>query len=132
MLIQNISNTAQAAQPAKPSNERLTSDGAPIVVSAPPPSDAAPVESKQIAVKLVTEQPSTPKLQNVVDSINNSLRQANKNLEFSVDPDTKKSVIRLVDTETGEMIRQFPSADAIKISIAIDRIQQGLLLKQKA
>jgi len=37
-----------------------------------------------------------------------------------------------VDTETGDVIRQFPSEDMLAISRSIDRFQQGLLLKQKA
>lgn len=138
MLIQNISNSAQATQPSRHANDRLASDGVPIVVATTPITDSAPVEFKQIVTKSATEPPSASPLpsaaplQSVVDSINRSLKQANKNLEFSVDPDTKKSVIRLVDTETGDLIRQFPSAEALKISLSIDSIQQGLLLRQKA
>lgn len=131
MLIQNVSNTAQATQPAKISNDRPASDGAPVVAS-PPASTAAPVELPQVAVKQAAEAPTVEKLQGMVDSINASLRQANKSLEFSVDPDTNKSIIKLVDKETGDVIRQFPSAEAMKISLALEHIQQGLLLTQKA
>jgi flagellar protein FlaG len=123
MLIQNISNTAQAPQPA-----RLTSDSAPVVVPAAA-TPAAPVESP---VAKAEQQPSSAQLQNVVDSINKTLTQANKNIQFSVDSDTKKTVIKLMDTETGDVIRQYPSKEALAISQSIDQIQQGLLLKQKA
>lgn len=129
MLIQNTSSTVQATQPAKISNDR-PAEGAPAVAS--PPASTAPVEIKQAVDKQAAEAPTAEKLQGLVDSINASLRQANKSLEFSVDPDTKKSVIKLVDQETGDVIRQFPSADAMKISIALEHIQKGLLLTQKA
>lgn len=130
MLIQNTSNSVQATQPAKISNDR-PADAAPVVAS-PPASTAAPVEVKQAVDRQAAEAPTAEKLQGLVDSINASLRQANKSLEFSVDPDTKKSIIKLVDQETGDVIRQFPSADAMKISIALEHIQKGLLLTQKA
>lgn len=123
MLIQNISNTAQAPQPA-----RLASDSAPVAVPAAA-TPAAPIESP---VAKTEQHPSSAQLQNVVDSINKTLSQANKNIQFSVDSDTKKTVIKLMDTETGDVIRQYPSKEALAISQSIDQIQQGLLLKQKA
>jgi len=126
MLIQNIGNTAQAAPPA-----RLASDGAPVVVVAAPSKPNVAVE--QVAAKPVAEQqPSATQLQNVVDSINKVMKQSNKNLEFIVDTDTKKPIVKLVDSETGDVIRQFPSEEMLAISRSIDQFQQGLLLKQEA
>lgn len=130
MLIQNTGSTAQAPQPA-----RLTSDGASnVVVAAPTNVEATPgVVVEQVAAKQVAEQqPSAAQLQNVVDSINKVLKQSNKNLEFSVDESTNKQVVKLVDTDTGDLIRQFPSEEALAISRSIDQFQHGLLLKQEA
>lgn len=133
MLIQNTSNTAQAPQLA-----RLASDGAPIAVVVAQPSNVeaqlgVASELPQTASRQATEQkPTSAQLQNVVDSINKALKQSNKNLEFAVDESTKKSVVKLVDTETGDVIRQFPSEEALAISRSIDRFQHGMLLKQEA
>ena len=130
MLIQNNSNLAQAPQPA-----RLTGDGAPNVVT---PSNvaaqpSAALELPRSAVKQVAEQqPAAEQLKNVVDNINKSLKQANRNLEFSVDEGTEKPVFKLKDLETGDLIRQYPTEDMLAISRSIDQIQQGLLLKQEA
>jgi len=132
MLIQNTSNMAQAPQPA-----RLASDSAPNVVVATPSNVAAQpgssVELPQLAVKQVAEQKlSSEQLKNVVDNINKTLRQSNQSLQFSVDTDSKQQLVKLVDTETGDVIRQFPSKEAMAISRAIDQFQQGILLKQEA
>ncbi|MBI5626204.1 MAG: flagellar protein FlaG [Nitrosomonadales bacterium] len=130
MLIQNTSNMAQAPQPA-----RFTSDGEPgAVVTARSNVEVKPgVVFEQAAAKQVAEQqPSATQLQNVVGNINKVMKQSNKNLEFTVDTDTKKSIVKLVDSETGDVIRQFPSEEALAISRAIENIQKGLLLKQKA
>lgn len=135
MLIQNTSNMAQAALPA-----RLAGNGAPDAAPpAPPDAGAKPAALPELpdtavkqAAQATEQRPSAAQLQNVVDGINKALKQSNKNLEFSVDADTKKSIVKVVDTETGDLIRQFPSEEALAISRAIDQMQQGLLLKQKA
>jgi len=82
--------------------------------------------------KNATAQPTAAQLKSAVDNINKILKQNNNALEFNMDADTKKITIKLVDTETGDVIRQFPSEDMLAISRSIDQFQQGLLLKQKA
>lgn len=125
MTIQNVSN---AGQP--PQSVMLAGNGVPHVVAATPPS--AKVELPQAAVKPVDVQQSSAALRSMVDEVNRKLSQSNKKLEFSVDESTKQRVVRLVDMDTGDLIRQFPSEEMLSISQAIDKIQQGLLLKQQA
>lgn len=124
MIIQNTSNVTQASQPAK-----QASDSSPVVANARP---SVPLELPQSTVKQVAEQPFTEQLKNVVDNINKILKQTNKNLEFSVDESSKKPLFKLKDTETGDVIRQYPTEGMLAISRAIDQVQQGLLLKQEA
>ncbi len=134
MPIQNVSNLPQVAPPARVLNDRLSGDGAPgLVLVASSTGEPTPAELPQIAAKPVAQQqPTAPQLQNLVDNINKALKQSSKNLEFTIDAETSKSIVKLVDSETGDVIRQFPSEEAIAISRSIERIQQGLLLKQEA
>jgi len=123
---------AQAPQPG-----RLASDGAPHVVVANPSSATAQpsvsLELPQAAAKPVAEQqPSAEQVKSAVDNINRALKQTNKNLEFSVDESTQKQMFKLKDSETGDVIRQYPTEEMLAISRAIDQVQQGLLLKQEA
>jgi len=130
MLIQNVNNMAQASPPV-----RLAGNGTPdAVVVAPSNVETKPAVTVErvAAEKAAEQQPSAAQLQNMVDNINQAMKQSNKNLEFSVDADTRKPIVKLVDTETGDIIRQFPSEEALAISRAIDQFQQGLLLKQEA
>jgi flagellar protein FlaG len=125
MIIQN-STTNQAAAPA-----RLASDGAPnAVITAPSNAEA---QSSVAVAQVASQQPSSQQLQNAVDGINQAMRQSNQNLEFSVDPGTKKPIVKMVDTQTGELIRQFPSEETLAIARSIDQFlqRQGLLLNQK-
>jgi len=131
MLIQNANNLNQAQQPA-----RLASDGGPVSVvstSNIQPQSAAVIDVPMTTVKQVAEQrPSLSQLANAVDTINKALQQSNKNLEFTVDSETKDPVVKLVDSETGDVIRQFPTEEALSIARSIDSYQQGLLIKQEA
>jgi len=132
MLIQNVSNTAQAPQPARIPNNGFASDGAamPANVSATP---SAKLELPKAAVKPAAEQQATTEqVKSAVDNINKVLKQSDKNLEFSVDESTKKQMFKLTDMSTGEVIRQYPTEEMLSISRAIDQVQQGLLLKQEA
>ncbi|MBN8762481.1 MAG: hypothetical protein BGP20_01555 [Thiobacillus sp. 63-78] len=80
----------------------------------------------------VPRQVSAAELKSAVETLNKAMQQSNQNLEFSVDTDTKKVVVRMVDTSTGQLIRQFPSEETLAISRGIEAFQQGMLLKQKA
>lgn len=133
MLIQNISNMIQAP-PVKLANDGLASNGAPSIVAVNnQTTPTAPAEPPKTAVKPATQQPSATELQSSVDNINKALKQADKNLVFSIDQESNRTVIKVVDAETGDVIREIPSKEALAISQAIEQIQQqGLLLKQKA
>lgn len=132
MLIQNTSSMALASPPA-----RLAGGSEPGGAAANSSSVAAQpsvsLELPQAAAKQVAEQqPATEQVKSAVDNINRALKQTGKNLEFSVDESTKKQMFKLKDSETGEVIRQYPTEEMLAISRAIDQVQQGLLLKQEA
>jgi flagellar protein FlaG len=48
-----------------------------------------------------------------------------------VDKDTGKTVIKIVDSQTNQVIRQIPSEELLAIARNLDRVE-GLLLKQRA
>ncbi len=115
MIIQSTSNLSQAIQPdIRANNAALVR----AVVDAPLPNVTAPV--------------SVAEVKGAVAAINQTMQQSNLDVVFSVDTDSHRTVIRMTDTSTGELIRQFPSESVLAIAHGIDQFQQGLLLKQKA
>ncbi|MBA3023918.1 MAG: flagellar protein FlaG [Gammaproteobacteria bacterium] len=116
MLIQNISNAAQVAAPARPAG-----NGGPGGVAA------------EVA-QTPAQTPSPAQLQSEVSKINSALQQANKNLELSisVDKSTNKQIVKLTDKDTGDTLLQYPSEAMLAIAQGIDEFQRGLLLKQQA
>ena len=127
MLIQNTSSMTQPV--------RLTSDtsaAAPAVLSTPVVAPETQTE-KPSAPAMQAEKPLTDtQMQETLDHINAALLNSNINIQFNVGSNGQKAVLKLIDTQTGEVIRQFPTDAALSISRSIEQFQQGLLLNQKA
>jgi flagellar protein FlaG len=115
MIIQNTLPPNQAIQP-----DMRAHGAAPAKAVADTPAPNSP------------QQASVEEVKSAVVTINHVVQQTNPNLEFSVDTDSKRTVVKMVDTSTGELLRQYPSETALAISRGIEHFQQGLLLKQKA
>jgi flagellar protein FlaG len=125
MLIQNLGSMAATPSPIL-DKHNVSASVENAQVAEPTHAPNAPPVDVTAAVK----KPSAEKLQGVVEDINRTLKQMNKNLEFSVDKATNQTVVRMVDIESGEVIRQFPSEEALGIAQSIEQMKQGALLKQ--
>ena len=86
-------------------------------------------EPKSIHVQV--DAPSPEQVKQAIEAANEALRAASANLEFAQDPSTGKTVVKIVDVTTRQVIRQFPSEEMLSIARALDRLQ-GLLLVEKA
>jgi flagellar protein FlaG len=75
--------------------------------------------------------PTQQELRDAIAQANTSLQKVASSLQFEIDPDTKQTVIQLVDTSDHKVLRQVPSPEVIAIAKAIDKMQ-GLLIKQVA
>lgn len=99
---------------------------APIDTDAPPPP--LPVQAQAPAPM---QAPLTnDAVRQIANQVNDYLKSSSSTLEFIVDGDSKKVVVRIVNAQTNEVIRQIPSEEMIAISKALDRMS-GLLLQQK-
>ena len=122
MLIQNISNATPAPG--------FTSDSGPVAVVAPG-TQSPPVELPQTApTNQKVAQPTDAQVKSAVDSLNQTMQQNSSNVQFSIDKGT--TVIKVVDSSTGQVISQFPSKAVLAISQMITQSQPGALVEQKA
>lgn len=71
------------------------------------------------------------KVKEAVDIANSFMNALAQNLEFSIDKDTNKTVVKVIDTSTKEVVKQFPTQEMLDIAKALDRLQ-GVLHKTKA
>jgi len=50
----------------------------------------------------------------------------NRNLTFSVDENTDRSVVTVLDANSGDVIRQIPSEDVLALAERIQDLQQDI------
>lgn len=65
---------------------------------------------------------------------NSILQAANRNLEFKIDESTKKVVIKIVDTKTGETVRQIPSEEMMEFIKKMEELdgKKGSVIQSRA
>jgi flagellar protein FlaG len=95
---------------------------------------AAAAHAEAAAAQTPAQQaaPSAGQVTQAVQSINKMLQQQAQGLEFSIDADSNKTIIKVVDQATKEVIRQIPSVEVMEIAKALGSSQQGMLIRQKA
>ena len=71
------------------------------------------------------------KLQAVVEKMNELMQNTNRSVKFSVDDSTERVVVKVLDLETDEVIRQIPSEETLKFSEFLEGMV-GIIFDQKA
>jgi flagellar protein FlaG len=110
------SNAAAATR--SPGTSGATAAGSPPSAPVHPVAQAQPPASAEAAKQAAAR-------------INEFLRSNAANVEFTVDESSNHVIVRVVDSETRQLIRQMPTEETLAISHALDRLS-GLLLAQKA
>lgn len=87
-------------------------------------------ESQQDAAKQA-KPVSEEEVVTAADKINETIKSFSTDLKFSVDKDTHRIIVTVMDSKTGEVIRQIPPDEVVSIAKALDTIQ-GLIIRKKA
>ena len=64
-----------------------------------------------------------------VGELVDALKTTSISLRFEIDESTHRVITKVIDKETGELIRQMPTAEVMRIARAIDKLQ-GLFVSQ--
>ena len=111
----------------------LTAGGAGVQRAAPAPAKADQVAASVVRqaadVKPSVDQPSASQLKQSLEDINKALAGFSISVQFQVDPDYKDLIVRIVDQDSGKLIRQMPTEDVVRISKAMDNLK-GLLFSK--
>jgi flagellar protein FlaG len=117
-LIQSL--TSPATKPASPNGPAQKRATAPVTQE----DSAPPAKEEQIA-------PPTQQVQETVKAvaarIESYLRSVGRQVELSIDSDTGETVISVRDATTGDLIRQIPSAEALRLSQSLGVHQNSLV-----
>lgn len=119
-VVQAIGNFgATEGQPARTATSEA---GKAVEARKPAAANAAPAGKQEADVE---------KVQEAIVRINQTVQSLVTHLEFAIDTDTQRSVVKVIDNRTQEILRQFPSEEVLQIAKALDNFT-GLLLKDQA
>jgi len=113
----------------------ITTSPAKATVNAPSP--AARTEVRQ---NLPAQGQSVPpdnaatqaaQLSQAVSTINDYVQNLRRDLEFTIDEATERTVIKVIDAETQEVIRQIPSEEVLALARSLEKAQ-GVILRAQA
>lgn len=74
---------------------------------------------------------SAERLQDAVEKMNELMQSGNRSLRFQVDDTAERVVVKVLDIETDEVVRQIPSEETLKFSEFLEGMV-GLIFDQKA
>lgn len=118
------------------SSGAMQSGGAPQVIAQPTRSDAEVVS--QVASTIIkpsnvdaSSQPTREVVAKAAAEIQQFVQSMGRNLSFSVDETTGYNVVRVVNPSTGELVRQLPSEELLKIARDFQRLN-NVLVSQRA
>lgn len=123
-------DTIGSATPARQA-DRAASDAA---VSLGAPRAPATAVETAAAVKGPANVPSSEQLKEAVSQLNKASQDKTQGLEFSIDNDSKRTVVKVIDQTTKEVLRQIPTQEALEIAKALESksTTAGLLIQQTA
>lgn len=71
------------------------------------------------------------KVEAAVSQISDFVQNFQRDLQFSIDEDSDRLVVKVVDSETQEVIRQIPSEEMLRIARKLDSTE-SLILREQA
>ena len=129
MNIESIGN-------AIPQTTRILSQATQSAPQAAAPSPEAvatgmPATGTPAVTTAAVQQPDAQQIAQAVEEMRAAISPVAQNLQFSIDQDIGRTIVKVVDASTDEVIRQIPSEEIVAIAKAMDKLQ-GLLIKQQA
>ena len=118
MAIDNINRSGYLPEPTDARSQKVKSSSTPEVSSvqaAERMHDAVLGGSKE-AVNKTSEPAQSQLTEEVVNELNDAILGVRRELRFSIDEDSGRAVVQVMDSETGETIRQLPSEEVLAVS----------------
>jgi flagellar protein FlaG len=106
------------------------------VTAVPRPTDRIASEMRPAAagVEAQSARPRaeqvTPKVEQIAERLESYIRSVSRSLEFKVDANSGRTIISVLDAETGDLIRQIPNEDVLRFAELAEE-QTVVLLNEK-
>jgi flagellar protein FlaG len=95
--------------------------------SGPRPSTSA--ETKPVAKP--PAEVNKAELATAVKKLNEQVSPALQTIEFSIEQDSSRMIVKVIDTATKTVIRQIPNEEVLAFSKSMDKLQ-GIVIRQTA
>ncbi|SUI75711.1 flagellar protein FlaG [Shewanella morhuae] len=89
------------------------------------------LNSEQRTEKSTADESSPNKLDEVAAELSDMMSMMRKGLAFKVDEHSGQAVVSVLDRDTGDVIRQMPSEEALALAEKLSEVT-GLLMKTEA
>ncbi|MBV6823718.1 flagellar protein FlaG [Pseudomonas sp. PD9R] len=86
----------------------------------------APKAASVTAVAEKSRDSDDTRLKQAVQQIEKFVQSIKRNLEFSIDEQSGKVIVKVIASETGEVVRQIPSAEALKLAESLSNASHVL------
>lgn len=80
------------------------------------PATNSPDIAKAESVVPAVGEPKREDVEQAVSDIRDFVRSSQRNLDFSIDDSTGRVVVKVIATDTGDVIRQIPSENLLKLA----------------
>lgn len=70
-------------------------------------------------------------LKRALEDLNNQMKQNGRNLNFKMDETLNRPIVTVVNSQTGEVVRQIPNEVVVRVAHHLDNLK-GMLLNEKS
>lgn len=99
-------------------------------------NDSVDYSSKELATKLSEKQKNDPftvdekRVADSVEKLNEAVNIIHKNLKFQLDKQTNTMFVKVINSDTGDVIKQIPPKEILEMEARIQKMV-GLILDEK-
>lgn len=128
----NIESASSVGAVSKPmSVEAVQQSARPVTKPDASQSASEQVNASPVAKREQENAPSRQTVEEAVDRLAKFVAPNQAAINFSVDESSGIRVVKIIDRNSNEVIRQMPSEEAVALAQALDKLQ-GLLIRDKA
>ncbi|MDY0249512.1 MAG: flagellar protein FlaG [Pseudomonas sp.] len=121
ITVGDVKVPAQTVGNKVPLNEKTTA----LQAATKPENDVAPLDT---AVKDAKAERDT--LETAVSNLQDFTQNIQRNLNFSINESTGRTVVEVTDRVSGEVIRQLPTEEALRLAESLDEMRSLLFTAQ--
>ena len=109
------------------SNPVALGTASPAAVALPVPQAGVTAEASKVTAIVESQpdrlQPDDDALAQALNELNQRMHAWSTNLRFELDDETSRVVVQVVDSETGDVVRQIPSEEVLQMSRMLGKLQ---------